>query len=608
MAKILLTAIFKDDSEYPFASRMLESYAPYVSGMVIALTGVSQDFKKLKKLLKTYKAHIIICSPETHPKLYLKHNDVYEFAHFAEARNVTFEYADTLEGFDWYTWADVDDVVVGGEDIALVADLALKQSLDMVFFTYWYSIKVKEDGTFNQKDVVIEHLRERLIKPKRCKWISRLHEVCVPKDGNYKPLNSEYRFDPKIKQFTAWAHLSNDERSQQALERNLRILELQAQEEERKDPRTLFYLAKTYKDVGKPGMRDLSEQLLLEYLEMSGWREERGNAYQLLGDISSERGQHEQALDWYYKAMHQAPYHHMTLLALSREYAELGLFEESDAILEIVLKMDTPKARTTISNPLEVQYFASSLKYNQCIRKNDIKGALDWLRIRNKLGNITNDKMVTVLEESLALNDQAKSFFSYAKWLKDKGYTEQIKHLLEAVAPDFQNEAFIQVIANQVQEPRTWKSNEIAYFASWGGPGIAEWTPENLKEGLGGSETAVIHLSEQWAKLGYTVTVYTDVGEKGGEYNGVTYKHWSTFNWNDMFNILILWRSPHLLDRDIHAHKLYMDLHDVVSQVEWTPERMNKVNKVFFKSQYHRSMLPKLPDEKAEVISNGIEL
>jgi hypothetical protein len=45
-------------------------------------------------------------------------------------------------------------------------------------------------------------------------------------------------------------HLSNDERIDIALERNIRILEKQAEKEQHKDPRTLIYLAKGYYDRG----------------------------------------------------------------------------------------------------------------------------------------------------------------------------------------------------------------------------------------------------------------------------------------------------------------------------------------------------------------------
>jgi len=117
----------------------------------------------------------------------------------------------------------------------------------------------------------------------------------------------------------------------------------------------------------------------------------------------------------------------------------------------------------------------------------------------------------------------------------------------------------------------------------------------------------VIELAKRWAKKGYKVTVFGDPRENAGVYEGVEYRPWYECNlFNDQFNILVLWRSPHLLDKNIKAKKLYMDLHDVASNLDWTVERVARIDKVFFKSKYHRSMCPNIPDSKAVIISNGI--
>lgn len=63
------------------------------------------------------------------------------------------------------------------------------------------------------------------------------------------------------------------------------------------------------------------------------------------------------------------------------------------------------------------------------------------------------------------------------------------------------------------------------------------------KQGLGGSESAVIYLGEELAALGFIVTVYNHC-EKEGEYKGVTYRDLSHIRDNDqVFDILISSRS-----------------------------------------------------------------
>jgi hypothetical protein len=164
------------------------------------------------------------------------------------------------------------------------------------------------------------------------------------------------------------------------------------------------------------------------------------------------------------------------------------------------------------------------------------------------------------------------------------------------------------LLYKNILPPRTWGKKEIAYFASFGGGHFEKWGPKSLETGIGGSETAVLELAKEWAKDGYKVTVFNDCGDEEGEHDGVKFVPYYKFNWNDNFNILILWRNPGLLDGEIKAKKIYMDLHDVASQTDWTPERMEKVDKVFFKSKYHRNNLPDLPQEKAIIVSNGIRV
>ena len=172
----------------------------------------------------------------------------------------------------------------------------------------------------------------------------------------------------------------------------------------------------------------------------------------------------------------------------------------------------------------------------------------------------------------------------------------------------FIEQEFMMQLSNS-RPPKEWNDNEIVYYASWGNKHFEEWTPDNLEKGIGGSESAVIYLAKEWVKLGYKVTVYCDCGDKGGIYDGVTYKHYNLVNFNDKFSTIIFWRSPHLLDiKNLTAKRIFMDLHDIASMEHWTPERVAKVDKIFFKSRWHRRNLPNVPNSKAVVISNGIDL
>lgn len=579
---------------------MLASFMPHVQGLAVAITGLSGKHQKISKLIKKHKGRIIYTEPVKYPQIYAQDNGWY-FANFAEARNVSFSLAEQMHAenpFDFFVWADADDVLIHGDKLALVAQRAKDNNLDSTFVNYWYSCQVVDEKITG---VAIEHIRERLLKPGVFKWISRLHEVAVPKDGNYTPKHSLYD-EPGEKM--VWAHLPSNERVTDNLRRNIKILELQIKEEERKDPRTLFYLAKTYIDIAKldnkPELNQLAIGLLGEYLEKSGWAEERGNAWEYMGNIYTGFGDHRKAIECYQKSIMESPTHHLPYLYLSRAYAELNMHEQAEHWLNMALRMDPPQARTTIGNPMEVKVVASSLKYNEAMRKNKIDDAIYWIKIRNEILK-SDDGLLSVLMDAKSLNEAAMWVFNYAKWLKDNGHADQIGALLDSVAPEMKQEQFVRFISNEIQEPKVWDDKSIVYYCA---SQFAPWNPSK-DEGLGGSESAVKELSKQWVLKGREVTVYANV-EAEGVFDGVTYKHWSSFNAKDSYNVLILWRNVGALDMNFTAKKIIVDLHDVTSNLDFTPERVAKVHKVCVKSNYHRMMIPNVPDEKVSVISNGI--
>lgn len=620
--KLLLTMILKDDTEYDDLDRCLNSFMPFFDGLCVAITGISGQNEKLKKLIEHYGGKYVVVTPETNPEIYAKDEaGNWYFASFAAARNVSFKLAEQMqeEGqYDWWSWCDVDDVLLYGEELQAAAKRAQEIKLDSVFFTYWYAIVIRPDGSFGDDTVQIEHLRERLLRPGKglWKWVSRLHEIAIPADDAYRTTNSLYDYAPNEDRHCVWAHLTTRDRIDHAAKRNIQILEEQRRDEMAKgkdDPRTVFYLAKSYFDVAdKDGDNrkvnyDLADMLLDEYLENSGWAEERASAWEYKARIMMARGNHQGAIHALHEALKQYGNRHMQFLLLSREYAQVQDFEQSDFWLDVAMHLESPKARTTIGTPLEIKVLAASLMYNKAMRKMDLKDAKKWFETRNRLVQAEgDDDVLHTLSYLTRLNDACMWVFNYAKWLKDNGHRNLIPKLLEAMPLDLGREVFAHQIANEVVEPKVWGEKEIVYYASWGAEHFEGWSPKNMKSGIGGSETAVIQLAKEWVKLGYHVTVYGDPRDDAGEYEGVTYKPYYAINWNDTFNILILWRSPHLLDKDIKAKKIFMDLHDVASQLDWNEKRMEKIDKVFFKSKFHRSMIPKLPDSKAVVISNGV--
>ena len=153
--------------------------------------------------------------------------------------------------------------------------------------------------------------------------------------------------------------------------------------------------------------------------------------------------------------------------------------------------------------------------------------------------------------------------------------------------------------------PRTWGEDEIAIYC---GPGFEKWSPKNVAQGIGGSEEAVIYMSKELAKLGWKVTVFADPQEDAGDHDGVSYVPHYEVNWNDNFNVLISWRQIGLFDMPVKTKKAYLWNHDIQNPLEYTPDRVNKIDKVFFLSKWHRSNVPNLAEDKVMYTGNGLNI
>jgi glycosyltransferase involved in cell wall biosynthesis len=152
---------------------------------------------------------------------------------------------------------------------------------------------------------------------------------------------------------------------------------------------------------------------------------------------------------------------------------------------------------------------------------------------------------------------------------------------------------------------------DIVYLA--GGYSI-KWDPED--KSLGGSEQAIVNLVNNWTKMGKKVAVYGEVPEK--TFNGVDYMDWKKFPFEAKHKIVILWRLYGLwcgAPFSIKAEKIWLDCHDNFGGQ--FPEAWNEygkvVNKIFFKSEFHREEFEKhtkckLDKERYIIIPNGIRV
>ena len=598
--RLALTYIVKDNSDYDNLKKSLESFMPFFDGLFVVVNGLSGEHDKIHQLVKKFKGTSISISPETNPEVYrTRANGTKYFARFDRARQISFDLVP--DEYDYISWADTDDLLQGGTEIRPLMQKVKEANIDLVFCTYYYQYTEFEKGKLEPR---IMHERERFIKNKKFRWFSYLHEVLIPIEGRMEDkLITNYRFGDE-KQQLLWLHTKDvSGESLESHRRNIEILEAQASDEEYKDPRTLFYLAKTYFDIGTPESLMKSNEMLDKYIPMSGWDEEIGNAYHYKGLIYQRLGKDREAVQFYKEAIKIYPQNPIDYLRLVDCYFKIGQYEDGFFFLTQAGYLPPVKSRSTIGLPFETKLLFITLKYQEAQIKNNLNDMEYWANERHKF---IQDELLESVKSTKELNKVAEGFYNYAIYLL-KNSPEKVKPYLETLIPPIIEQPFVMNIACSVP-PKVWADNEICYYASFGNKHFESWTANNLEKGIGGSESAVIYLSKEWVKKGYKVVVYCDCGNNAGIIDGVEYRHYNTINWNDKFSTIIFWRSPHLLDiKVLNAKRIFYDAHDIESIANWTPERVKKVDKVFFKSRWHRKNLPNIPDSKAVIISNGIE-
>jgi tetratricopeptide (TPR) repeat protein len=589
--KISATFIVKDDSELETFKQSVSSVIPFVDTWHVVANG---------KETTEIEAYTRSQGGDYH---YLAWNE-----DFSEQRNFIFSKVPSDTDYIW--WQDADDVLVGGEHLRDCATTAKKNGKDVVFFAYWYGCSFEGTPSLETfKEVDIEHYRERLIKPGTIAWKGRLHETPVPMDGQ-KNNYTKFTFH-KEKTPIAVMHLATIDEAYVKMERNKRILELQLEEEKENgeaDPRTLLYLMKIYAEEVNPDRWKQCIKMGQEYLKKSGWDEERANCCDLMAICYTKLEDYPNAISFLHKAIEEYPHQPLHYIRLALAYYNSNKFRQAKHWLQVVSQLDMDSQTAGISNLKELKVLLAQLLLK--IRYNvdkDLPGAVEAAKALYREQPIEgNHENLLFLMDLLDLQDASESSKKVLDYLEDIGANSNITKVLDALPIQISEQPWAISKRRKVTPPRKWKDNEICYFANFGGKHFEKWDSKSLQKGIGGSETAVIELAKEWTELGYKVTVYGDP-EYLGEQGGVTYLPWYYFNRGDKFNIFIQWRGASLAPV-VKAQKFYVDLHDVVTQVDYSKEIMNAIDGVFFKSEYHRKMLPSLPDEKALIVGNGIRV
>ena len=561
--KIALAMICKGSKKESIElDRCLKYISPYVDDIFITINN-GDDYKSVEEICKNYKAKV----------------SYFEWCNdFSKARNYNFK--QVPKSFDYIAWFDADDAVRNADKIRET----IKDNPDVDIFQFMYLYSFDEE-----KNPVVVHPKGRIIRNDGCvEWAGALHE-------DFK-LNRKVNI--RLVEGIDVLHLSNEERFERAKVRNLEVAEAQMKDLPN-DPRSYWNLGNALKAL----LRDVeSVQILDKFIEMSKSEDEKyiaflriaesywnlGNkkkaiktckyaigtkpnfpdAYHLLGDLYLEMNMYKEAIEQYLHGLHKKPPYDSILVFNPRDYDYRPMMNMAKAYFSMHLP--------TMALPL----------LEACVK---IMPSDQGLKEKVKVMRKESNKF-----------DKVAKFIKKLKKEKDK---KIIKAELDKIDPEMQSHPAICNLRNTTFIKKKSSGKDIVFYCGYT---AREWTPESLKEGIGGSEEAIIHLAQGLSDKGWNVTVYNNCGYKQSKHGDVTYKPFWSWNYRDKQDVAVIWRHLAPLDYEINADKVFVDLHDVIQPGELNEKRMERCAGVFVKSKFHRSLFPDVADNKFIIVPNGI--
>ena len=150
---------------------------------------------------------------------------------------------------------------------------------------------------------------------------------------------------------------------------------------------------------------------------------------------------------------------------------------------------------------------------------------------------------------------------------------------------------------------------DIAFFT---GPAFEDWGPDEVDEGMGGSETMACELATRLAARGHRVRVYGQP-KRVGMIRGVEWLPYQQIQ-GQSFDVLVASRIPQVVDDEfgIKARVRILWIHDVHCGEALTLKRSLRFDRIFCLSEWHRSFVLEtykyLDPENVVVTRNGIDL
>ena len=579
--KLALAMIVKpSDSEALILERALSNMAPHVDGVFITQAGKKPN-KAVSNVIKEYGGV----------------ESFFEWVDdFSAARNYNF--SQVPQEYDYILWADADDVYRGLETLK-----GWMKKKEMDVYGMWYLYDFDE---YNQPTVV--HKKTMVVRNDGCvTWAGRLHEDFIPKRTLESAMIPSFR-DNGVDRI----HLKESDAINEAKERNVHISEVEV-DNNPNDPRSHWNVANSY--IGN-AQYDEAISAFTTFLETSQSDEEKYLATVRTASAYFAKGESNKAIEALQRAVGMKPDYPDAYYQLGFVFFERKEWDNAERYTLAGLTKKPPYNTVIVYNPRDYDYNPMMMLAKIYFNKSRPDLALPMLQGCLKIYP-DNEQIKSLVAEMEKEKEAMVAGIKVADKLRGYKTDKAFLRYYEKLDPEIKENPAVQLAHNQ-RFVKTESSGKDVYIYCYNTTEV--WHAGLFKtKGFGGSEEAVVNLADKWAEAGYNVTVYNNCGadvvytkgyntvDKPGD-GVVTYRPYFMFNTRDVVDYLILWRTPGLARFDLGAKKVFVDVHDVIPAGDFTPKVLNRIDGVFVKSDFHRSLFPNVPDEKVAIIPNGINL
>lgn len=566
MKLALCLIVAPTDEEALLLDTALRYTAKHVDGVFITITG---ENKQVEAVAKKYKATV------SH----------YEWDYnFANARN--FNFSQVPKDYTHILWMDADDVFRGIENIRKTIEE--NPQVDVFVMNYLYAFD-------EYKMPIVVHLKTQVVKNDGCvTWAGELHE-------DFQQHRSiESYFVKGIERI----HRTNPERIERNTKRNVEVSQKNVQNDP-DDPRSYWNLGQSLKGAGR------YEEALESYekfLTLSQSDDEKYMVWLAEAEIYLYKADYRKALDTASLAIGTLPEYPDAYHMKGHIYYAMRDFQNAkDSYmrgLDCIRLYGVPEHKIIVYNPRNYDY-EPLMALSRCYLQLDLPElSLDCLNAC-LLIQPDNESIKTMVETMKKDIEIVQGVEKEAEKLKKlDGFDLEVA--IAALPIEFQSHPLICAIRQTKLIKTESSGRDISIVCGYT---TEEWTPNTARQkGIGGSEEAVINLSKQLSKKGWNVTVYNNCGYKEYSEDGVVYLPFWRWNYRDKQDVTILWRHVRPVDYEINTGTLIVDLHDVVQEGEFSEKRLEKIDRIFVKSEAQRALYPNIPDEKFAVIPNGVDI